>query len=317
MVISKISMGLGNQMFQYAAGKSLALHKNVPFKVEVHSYKRYKERKYELDTFFAIETEKATEEEIRKYQLKQPVKILWNSIFSRNKIPLYSLAYEQDQLKRMVLKLSEVITPSAKKKVYLEPEYHFNDSFFKTPDEVFLIGYFMSWKYFEKFEKEIRRDFTVRPELVSHLHQIESELRQNNSVSIHIRRGDFTSKKNIEIHGIISMEFYRNAIAEISSRSPSPHLYVFSDDIAWVKENLQTQFPITFVSNEVTKTAVEDFYLMSVCKHNIIANSTFSWWAAYLNNNPGKIVVAPKKWYNSSTYNYKDVYPRRWIVLDS
>ncbi len=104
---------------------------------------------------------------------------------------------------------------------------------------------------------------------------------------------------------------------EIAGSTPSVHFYVFSDDIKWVKENLQSQFPITFVSNEVTKSAIEDFYLMTVCKHNIIANSTFSWWAAYLNNNPGKVVVAPEKWYNESPYNYKDVYPLTWTILKS
>lgn len=317
MVVSKIFMGLGNQMFQYAAGRSLSLYKRVPHKLDISSYEGYPLRKFELDSFFTINPQKVTKQEITKYQITQPVKSVWNKLFPAHKIRFYGLPYEERGINRTIVQLNERFSPAYKKRTYLEPDYHFSTYFFKTPDDVFLIGYFMSWRYFEKFDKEIREDFTVRRDLVSHLSDIETEIRNNNSVSIHIRRSDFTSEKNALLHGVIPTTFYKKAIQEISSRTPSPHFYVFSDDISWVKENLQTEFPLTFISNEVTKTAIEDFYLMTVCNHNIIANSTFSWWAAYLNSNPGKIVIAPEKWYNVSPYNYKDVYPLSWTVLNS
>lgn len=226
------------------------------------------------------------------------------------------MPYEEKTLKRTILNLTNSISPAHKKKTYIEPHYHFDPHFSKAADDVFLIGYWMSWRYFEKFDNQIRQDFTIRKDLVSHLSEIENEIVANNSVSVHIRRGDFTSEKNVSLHGIIPISYYNKAIAEISRKTTSVHLFVFSDDIRWVKENLKIELPITFVSNEVTKAAVEDFYLMTLCKHNIIANSTFSWWAAYLNNNPGKIVIAPKKWYNKTFYNYSDVYPPSWTLLN-
>jgi len=316
MVVSRIFMGLGNQMFQYAAGRSLSLHKKVPLKLETTSYERYDRRKFELNTFFTIDCEIASAEEVLKYQISQPVKRVWNKFFPKDKIRFLGLPYEETGIKRTLLQVNELLSPSYKKRTYLEAEYHYNPDFFKAPDDVFLIGYWMSWRYFEKFDKEIRKDFTVRPGLVAHLIDIEREIRQKNSVSVHIRRGDFTTPGNLLIHGVIPVEFYQKAIAEVSSKTSAPHLYVFSDDIAWVKENLKTEFPITFVSNEISKSAIEDFYLMTLCKHNIIANSTFAWWAAYLNNNPGKMVFAPEKWLNVAPYNYRDVYPLSWRILN-
>ena len=310
-------MGLGNQMFQYAAGRALSLYKNVPFKIDISSYEGYSLRKFELDTFFAISPCRATKEEVSNYQITQPLKSAWNRLFPSDKMRFYTCPYEETGIKRTILKVNELLSPAHTKKTYLEPDYHFSEDFFRTPDDVFLIGFWMSWRYFKVFDKEIRQDFTIRPELVRHLIDIEKEIIKNNSVSIHIRRTDFTTQKNSSLHGVIPIEFYNKAIDEISNKMPSPHFYVFSDDVTWAKENLHSSFPITFVSGDVTSTAVEDFYLMTVCKHNIIANSTFSWWAAYLNSNSGKMIIAPEKWYNTSPFNYKDVYPLSWLILNS
>ncbi len=315
MVISKIFMGLGNQMFQYAAGRSLSLHKNVPFAVETSSYNGYALRKYELEDFFEISPAHASLQQLDEYRLFQPVKVVWNKLFSADKMRYYACPYEEQGLKRTLLKLNEVLLPGHKRKTYLEPEYHFNRNFFNTPDNVFLIGYFMSSLYFKDVEETINKDFTVRPDLIKHLKVIDNDIANANSVSIHIRRADFTLAHNSELHGVIPVEFYYKAIETIAAKITSPHFYIFSDDINWVQQNLKTDYATTFVSNFITKQAVEDFYLMSQCKHNIIANSSFSWWAAYLNKNKQKMVVAPQKWYNRSPYNYKDVYPAGWIVL--
>lgn len=315
MIVSKITMGLGNQMFQYAAAKSLALHKKVPLTLDVSAYEGYNLRKFELAEIFNLQAEQATKQDIEKYRIKQPLKSLWNALMPFNRMYFYHLPYEMTKVKRTLLQLAETVSPSHKKKTFIEPYYHYNSNFFKTRNDVFLVGYWMSWKYFEKFDQEIRQDFTVRNNLVSHLSNIENEIRNSDSVSIHIRRSDFTSEKNTKLHGIVPLSFYREAIKRIATKYPALRLYIFSDDIHWVKDNFTTEFPVVFVSNDISKTAFEDFYLMSICKHNVIANSTFSWWAAYLNNNAGKMVIAPKKWYNKSPYNYKDVYPTSWITI--
>lgn len=317
MIISKISMGLGNQMFQYAAGRALSLHKNVPLALDLSSYEGYHLRRFELESIFTVQVAKATNEELKSYQLKQPLKSIWNKLLPFNRMFYYHLPYEMTFEKRTILQLSELVSPSYRKRTFIEPHYHYEPNFNKAPYDVHLIGYWMSWRYFEKYDNEIRQDFTFRRSLINHLSGVDNEMTNSNSVSIHIRRGDFASEKNKRLHGVIPISFYQKAIELIASEIPSIQLYIFSDDIRWSKENLNTKFPAVFVSGEITKTSYEDFYLMSRCKHNIIANSTFSWWAAYLNNNPHKMVIAPKKWYNKSSYNYKDVYPLSWITLSN
>lgn len=316
MIISRITMGLGNQMFKYAAGKALSLEKKVPFKVDVSSYEGYKLRRYELDTIFNISTERATKEELKKYPVTHPVKRVWNKFFP-TKLRMLGLGYEEAVIPRTVLAAYNSITPPHKRKIYEEPHFNYHTSFFNANSNVYLNGYWMSWKYFEKYENEIRQDFTIRKDIVTHLDDIACKIKKINSVSIHIRRGDFTSQKNADLHGVIPIAFYLKAIEEIVKKISSLHFFIFSDDIEWVKENLNTRFPITYISKHITTTGIEDFYLMTICKHNIIANSTFSWWAAWLNGNKDKIVIAPKKFYNNSPFDYKDVYPTSWIVIDN
>lgn len=302
-------------MFQYAAGKSLALHKQVPYKVDVSGYAGYDLRKFELENFFDLKVEKATIEEIKSCYSSHPVKSVWNKVFPHKKIRTQGLPYEEPVLQRTLLKMYDAVSPPQTRKTYIEPYYHYNLNFFEAGEDAFIIGYFMSWKYFEKYDAEIRKDFTVRSELTEHIRPFATTILNQNSVSLHIRRSDFASKKNVLLHGIIPIEYYTNAIKEIEKHVSDINLYVFSDDIQWARDNLATRLPITFASGSITHSPVEDFYLMTCCRHNIIANSTFSWWSAYLNKNPGKIVVAPQKWYNQSSFNYKDVYPPSWKIL--
>lgn len=314
MIISRITMGLGNQMFQYAAGKCLSLEKNVPFKVDVASYEGYKLRKYELDVFFAINTAKVSKEELKEFGVRNSVKRVWNKL-SRKKLRMLGLGYEERSIPRHILSIYNLFSPPEKRNVYEEPHFHFHKSFFKASKHTYLNGYWMSWKYFEKYEEEIRNEFKIRQNIVEHLDNVASKIKATNSVSIHIRRGDFTSQKNSKLHGVIGIEFYRKAIQLLCKKIGKIELFIFSDEIGWAKENLKVNVPAIFISDEITKTAIEDFYLMTVCKHNIIANSTFSWWAAWLNKNSNKIVIAPGKWYNKSIFNYNDVYPPSWIIL--
>ena len=132
-----------------------------------------------------------------------------------------------------------------------------------------------------------------------------------NSVAIHIRRGDFVKNAS---HGICDINYYQNAIEIIKNKIPAPTLFVFSDDLPWVQQNLKTELPIVYVSQlELDET--EELMLMSQCQHQIIANSTFSWWGAWLNQNPEKIIIAPKKWNNRYQKHYKYLVPEEWITL--
>ena len=319
MIISRITMGLGNQMFQYAAGLALSLEKNVELKLDVFSYNGYKLRKYELDNFFNINNRKATQEEIAKYDYNHPVKRGWNRIFPGRKMRTIGLPYEEPFLQRTLLSIHDLLLPSHQRKTYLEPHYHYDRNFFQAKDDVYLNGYWMSWKYFKKYDEVIRNAFSIKRELVSHLDDFVQAIRQVNSVSLHIRRTDYTDPEVVQLKGITPVQYYLDAVQYIQQKRDDIVIYAFSDDISWAKENLKPGgLKIHFVDHMVSNSAIEDFYLMTQCGDNIITNSTFSWWAAYLNGNENKIVVCPKKWYSkSSHYNYKDVYPTSWVTIDN
>jgi Glycosyl transferase family 11 len=312
----RITMGLGNQMFQYATGLALSLEKEVQLKVDTSLYNGYALRKYELKNFFNIQTEEAIQEEIKQYRYNHPVKRVWNKIFPNQKLRVLGLPYEEKIVPRSLLALHDFIIPAHKRKTYLEPHYHFDKNFFKASGDVYLQGYWMSWRYFEKYDDEIKKAFTINHQRVAHLANIVTCLQKQNSIGVHIRRTDITDPKIAKLKGNIPVKFYLKGIEYIRQREKNIHVYFFSDDINWVKENLIVRdAEIHFADHSISVSPLEDFYLMTQCKHNIIANSTFSWWAAYLNHHPGKIIVAPKKWYNEAPFNYKDVYPPSWVLI--
>ncbi len=147
--------------------------------------------------------------------------------------------------------------------------------------------------------------------------EIENLIKSVNSVSLHIRRTDFKNTKSNTTHGICSLEYYGEAVKFISNKLVDPHFFVFSDDINWAKENLNLPYKLTFISGNSGDKSYIDMQLMSVCKHNIIANSSFSWWGAWLNSNMNKIVIAPRMWFFNKELNIQtnDLIPDEWIRM--
>ena len=139
-------------------------------------------------------------------------------------------------------------------------------------------------------------------------------MKEHQSVSLHIRRGDYLAKISLQVLGLMPMEYYTKGIDYISSKKANTVYYIFSDDINWVKENLKID-NARFVSGNIAKTHIEDLYLMSQCKHHIIANSSFSWWGAWLNDDQDKIVIAPKQWFNKGPQDTQDLIPGTWIKM--
>lgn len=167
--------------------------------------------------------------------------------------------------------------------------------------------YFQSEKYFIEVKDQVHKQFTLKNTMSQNSKEVACNI-NTNSVSIHIRRGDYVNNTN---HNLCDLEYYYKALHHIKSKIPNPHFFIFSDDITWAKNNLQLN-DVTFVSNgDITE--VEELILMSVCSHNIIANSTFSWWAAYLNQNTHKIVIAPKQWTAKKTALELGILPADWI----
>ncbi|WP_203257351.1 alpha-1,2-fucosyltransferase [Hyunsoonleella ulvae] len=198
-------------------------------------------------------------------------------------------------------------------KYYKESSFRYDASLWDNKTKnVFLSGYFQSEKYFKKYRKVILNDFKtispLSPETVSLLNEISKV----NAISIHIRRGDFLKH---DVHNTSKEEYYERAMQFIESKVDNPIYYCFSDDMDWVKTNFKTNFKTIYVDFNTASTAYQDMLLMSRCKHNIIANSSFSWWAAWLNTSEDKFVCAPKKWFNGSTYDFTDVIPNTWITF--
>jgi hypothetical protein len=284
MIISRIIGGLGNQLFQYAAGKSLALKHNTSLVLDAGTYDVYKLRNFDLHAFNTM-IEFAKDVDIEK-------------ISSRSFI---------DKIKDRALPLSM-------RKLYKEPYFHFDKKIFSAPDNIYLKGYWQSEKYFIGYKDIIKKEFSLKAEFIEKVKALGDELKSKNSVSVHIRRGDYISQQINEMHNILTEGYYKEAISTVQKNIPDAKLFFFSDDINWAKENLHLP-SATYVSGEISNTHLEDFYLMSQCRHNIIANSSFSWWGAWLNNNPDKIVIAPKKWFNKGPKDTQDLIPESWITI--
>ena len=289
MIVVQLKGGLGNQLFQYAAGFSLAKQKDLQLKVDVSELRQPDEktgtiRKYELCNIInppAI----ATNEEIEFFKRKT------------------------------VLTYAQKLLPSYKRFVYNEKNFGFDENFFKSGSHIYLKGYRQSEKYFLLFEQDIRRNFQLKDSLINRVQLQATRFADVESVSIHIRRGDYTNAAGEGFHGSLPNDYYQAAIDKLSSTLKNPMFFIFSDNIDWVKNNLKIGSGVELVSGLITKNHYEDFFLMSRCKHCVIANSSFSWWSAWLNPNPSKIVIAPKKWFNTSNLNTKDLIPDSWIKL--
>ena len=279
MIIANIYGGLGNQLFQYAAGKALADYHNVLLKIDTSFYASQKYRDFALDKFHT------------NYLIASPddVRMVRNN-------GLLSKAYQR-------------LLPVYKRSSLMEPCYFFYDGFFRGRSQAFISGLWQSEKYFNSINGVIRREFIVKSELVGHLKEKAEEIKNEVSVSVHIRRGDYLLAKALSA---LPKDYYDKALSLILQRAGDAKVYFFSDDIEWVKENIDISTPHEFISGTVAKSSIEDFYLMQHCRHNIIANSTFSWWAAWLNKNEEKIVVAPKTWFSHVDNNTHDLIPKEW-----
>ncbi|TAL70780.1 MAG: alpha-1,2-fucosyltransferase [Bacteroidetes bacterium] len=292
MIITKLIGGIGNQMFQYAAGKSLAEHHGVELKLDISDFQFYAHRWYSLN-HFNITSQIASDEEISKFIGKNKSK---------------SLMILRERVGRLL--------PLKRRKIYYEHHFHFDEKFLYLPPEIYISGYWQSEKYFNGIESIILNEFSFHEKIEGMNEKLAVQIQDSNSISIHIRRGDYVSNKLTNImHGVCGIDYYLNAVKYLSKSVEQPHLYVFSDEPEWARENLQTSFPMTFVNHNSGQNDFEDMRLLSLCKHHIIANSSFSWWGAWLCRNGNKIIIAPKRWFNEYKADTKDLYPEKWTIL--
>lgn len=202
--------------------------------------------------------------------------------------------------------------------VYQEPTYDFQEQALLLKGSVYIRGYFQSYKYLVNYENEIRALFNFPLDNMDTVNSqiINTILNLPNTVSIHIRRGDYVENtKTQQRHGNCSLSYYNDAINHMSSKYGDLNLFFFSDDINWVKSEFKdVSHSKLFIDNNKNEDSWKDMHVMSMCKHNIIANSSFSWWSAWLNSNPNKCVIAPKYWF-SNVESSNDLLPENWVRL--
>lgn len=292
MVISHLIGGLGNQMFQYAAARAFSIKLGVQLRLDISSFANYQlHQGFELQRIFNCSSEVASKENL-------------HGILGWQSFPV---------VKRVLLRPSMVTFRC--KQFVVEPHFHYWSGINNLAQDCYLDGYWQSEKYFINVAGEIRKDFTFKLPMQSANAEVAGQIAQVNAVSLHVRRGDYASNsKNIAMHGLCSIEYYQAAIIRIAKQIKNPHFFVFSDDIAWVKNNLKIDFPHQYVDHNHGKESYNDMRLMSLCKHNIIANSSFSWWGAWLNPNAKKIVIAPKRWF-AHEVDTSDLIPSSWVTL--
>lgn len=292
MIISHLIGGLGNQMFQYAAGRALSLRTNQSFAVNTLNFNRYTlHHGYELQRVFDLSVPIA-----KKLDLSRVIGLLTAS------------AIEWGLPSRIV----HLFTRSSYVK---EESFNYLSEFSELKGSHYLEGYWQSERYFKEYAAQIREDFRFKDELTFKNLKIYEEIKSSCSVSCHIRRGDYVNNiKTNQIHGVCSKDYYENAIKLIEKRLVNPRFFIFSDDQDWVRDNLIFPENSLFITDNFGKNSFRDMQLMSLCQHHVIANSSFSWWGAWLNPSESKIVVAPRKWF-AADIDDSDLMPKEWIRL--
>lgn len=292
----RIFGGIGNQMFQYAMAKALAERHRLELFLDTSLAVEAKTRPYRLDLF-----------NLSSPQL--PRKITQ---------PMLRLACCQ----RMAIKtLGRLLRATSGFELARETREHAFDRTLDArarslPDghTLCLHGYWQCPQYFAADADMIRREFQVKLPPSPANQALLRLIQASNSVSLHVRRGDYLTLKPPPV---LSLAYYIAAVQIVAARLANPHFFVFSDDVAWAQQNLRLSHPTTFVDVNSESSAQEDLRLMSACRHHVIANSTFSWWGAWLNPHPDKLVVAPKYWSCSLDSYFPEMMPAGWICLEN
>ena len=293
MIVVRFEGGLGNIMFEYACGRRMAHVNNTALLFDVDACKTNPlgDYSFNLEAFnINIQPNLASPEDLERYRS-------YRSIPSKK-------AFFHNLLR-------------ADKKKYIEEKYyHFDPGILALRGDMYLHGWWQTEKYFSDIREILLNDFSLRNPFTGTNSETAEKIKNSESVSIHIRRLDYVKNpKTRQYHGELPKNYYDATLELVAAQARNPRLFIFSDDVPWVKEHMRFPFETHYIEGN-RNLPHEDITLMSLSKHNIIANSSFSWWGAWLNRNPGKIVVAPTPWVaETSKQDSKDVVPGSWIKL--
>lgn len=294
MIVVQLLGGMGNQMFQYALAKHLSIKNKTNFKLDVSFLqnrvyiKNYVYRNYDLD-IFNIEENFLNEDILPIYNKNYNIKSILNRVIHYLKVSLKGFIYVR------------------------EKHFHFDINILSLKNKIYLNGYWQSVKYFESIEDIIRKDFTFKNNILLISNNIKNKIIETESICLNVRRGDFLFDKNI---GFIGNNYILDATNKISEYISNPVYFIFSDDIEWCEQNIKLKHQMYFISHKHKGYKFDNYlHLMTLCKHFIIPNSTFAWWAAWLASNPNKVVIAPKNWFINPKIDTSDVLPENWIKI--
>lgn len=298
MIIVNLFGRLGNQMFQYALGKVLATKLQTSLVLE--------------DTYNKVDKDFNTEDIL----FLGDVFNIFDDIYSRNRIKIrFPYNYTPRHLKYL-LRLTGLKPHLTIKEVY-EKSQAFRADVLDFEGNLYLHGYWQSPKYFEGYEEVIRASFVFKKSLPTHLSGLVNRIRNTTAISLHVRGQDYVNRPhNAAIHNVCGLDYYKKAVALIQGKVADPYFFVFTDDPEYTRQFLMLDFPHEIVTASLwNKDADYDMQLMSFCRHHIIANSSFSWWGAWLNPNPDKIVCMPDRWFADEIKNQQiqDIFPDKWL----
>jgi hypothetical protein len=273
MILVKLTGGLGNQLFQYSLGRRLSIEHNEPLFIDTSWYATQSLRSYRL-THFNIQAEQATSTQIRRFTSK-------NVFYRLQRVLINRFLPEARHWHTLREKTSFV----------------FDETIVKHTGNLLLRGYWQNHRYFAPVADIIRDDLTIIPSPSPPNQQMLDHITSVNAVSLHIRRGDYVHNPHTNaVHGLIPLDYYHRASSLIAEQIEHPHFFIFSDEPVWAVKNLDLSYNTTIVDINDVNTDYEDLRLMMQCKHHIIANSSFSWWGAWLAPSVDKIVITPSRW---------------------
>ena len=283
MIIVKIIGGLGNQMFQYAYAKSLQ-HSEYEVKLDISAFNKYRlHGGYQLDRY-KTDIQIANDDDLRKFGINTIKSKLMNKFGILPKLQM------------------------------TEESASFDKNLLQPKDNRYIHGYFQSYKYFLTVDELLRKQFEMLTEMSDYGQTVLKQIQESDqSCSIHVRRGDYLLKKNAN-HLVLPIQYYKRTLDFYKRNFRSIKFFVFSDDNEWA-QNLFSSDEFVIVGSDTNRNPHEDIELMKMCSHNVIANSTFSWWAAWLNPNKVKSVSAPNTWFATVEHNKvisEDLIPEQW-----
>jgi hypothetical protein len=292
-IYSYLQGGLGNQMFQYAIARALSEHYRTQFALN-----RY---------WFNAHQGDATPRELQL------------DVLNIQEVPILDSTFPQKP-KRWQRVLQHFFTKNSLV-IYQDNAFDFDQDVFHLKNaasrNIYLAGYWQAYAYIDAIKEILKGEFKTKAPLFHFYQTYLDQIQSQESVMVHIRRGDYVhSKAASQFHGVLPLQYYEQAIHALQNTKPNLQFFIFSDDLQWAKDSLQGNFQKTFIEHAPHADAVaHELQLMRACDHHIIANSSLSWWGAWLKKNPHGLVYAPNHWINDDTLNLSALLPPDWIRI--